>query len=122
MKRAAREELYVAQSEVPSSGPAFIFDADGDIGEALIQSLLDQAKALSREPASMVFVVDGSYACKLVFTDPAPMPLVRAMIKRLGGGTLRPARLEHLKLRPLMRMNESGFALFTRPVYAEAEA
>lgn len=121
MKRNNREEL-VPQSEVPATGPALLFDAEGDIAEALIQSLLDQAHCLAREVPSMVFVVEGRSLCSLVFTEPAPMPLVRAMIKLLGGGMLSPVRIEDLKLRPLLRINDAGFSLFTRPVPAEVVA
>lgn len=121
MKRNKKEE-FVLQSEIPASGPALLFDAEGDIAEALIQSLLDEAHALAREIPSMVFVVEGRPGCTLVFTEPAPMPLVRAMIKVLGGGMLSPVRIEALRLRPLLRMNEAGFSLFVRPVTAEVEA
>ena len=122
MKRKATEEFFVPQSAIPSSGPGLLFDAEGDVAEALIQGLLDEAHCLSRERESMVFVVEGGRSCRLVFTEPAPMPLVRAMIKQLGGGMLSPVRLEALKLRPLLRMNEGGFSLFTRPVLAGAQA
>ncbi len=121
MKRTKREE-YVPQSEIPASGPALLFDAEGDVAEALIQSLLDEAHCLARETPSMVFVVEGKPKCSLVITEPAPMPLVRAMIKLLGGGMLSPVRIEALKLRPLLRINEAGFSLFVRPVAAEVEA
>lgn len=121
MKRSNREEL-VPQSEIPSSGPALLFDAEGDIAEALIQSLLDEAHALARETPSMVFVVEGKPGCSLVFTEPAPLPLVRSMIKLLGGGMLSPVRIEALNLRPLLRINEAGFSLFVRPVLVEVEA
>jgi len=121
MKRTNREE-FVPQSEIPAEGPALLFDAEGDIAEALIESLLDQAHCLPGEVPSMVFVVEGRPACALVFTEPAPMPLVRAMIKLLGGGTLSPVRIEQLRLRPLLRINEAGFSLFVRPVAAEVEA
>lgn len=121
MKRNKHEEL-VPQSEIPASGPALLFDAEGDIAEALIESLLDQAHCLAREIPSMVFVVEGRPSCSLVFTEPAPMPLVRAMIKVLGGGMLSPVRIEELRLRPLLRINEDGFSLFVRPVVLEVEA
>ena len=121
MKRSKPEE-YVPQSEIPVSGPALLFDAEGDIAEALIQSLLDEAHCLAHEVPSMVFVVENRPACSLVFTEPAPMPLVRAMIKVLGGGMLSPVRIEALRLRPLLRINEAGFSLFVRPVVAEVEA
>ena len=122
MKRTQQEETFVPQSEIPAAGPALRFDAEGDIAEALIQSLLDEAQALSREPASMVFLISARPGCTLVFTEPAPMPLVRAMIKLLGGGMLSPVRLEDLALRPLLRINEAGFSLFTRPVLPAMEA
>lgn len=115
MKYQKPKETIVPQSSIPSFGPALLFDAEGDIAEALIQSLLDQAQCLSRELESMVFVVQGQPISRLVFTEPAPMPLVRAMIKHLGGGMLSPVRLEHLSLRPLLRINETGFSLFTAP-------
>lgn len=121
MTKKTHEEL-VPQSEIPSQGPALLFDAEGDIAEALIQSLLDEAQCLAREIPSMVFVVEGRPGCSLVFTEPAPMPLVRAMIKVLGGGMLSPVRIEALNLRPLLRINEAGFSLFVRPVVAEVEA
>lgn len=121
MKRNKSEE-WVPQSEVPAQGPALLFDAEGDIAEALIQALLDEAHCLARELPSMVFVVEGRPSCALVFTEPAPMPLIRAMIKVLGGGMLSPVRIEALKLRPLLRINEAGFSLFVRPVAAEVLA
>lgn len=122
MKRSKEEELLIPASEVPAAGPALQFDAEGDVAEALIQSLLDQAHNLQRETPSMVFVVEARATCTLVFTEPAPMPLVRAMIKVLGGGMLTPVRIEHLRLRPLLRINEAGFSLFVRPVALEAQA
>ena len=123
MKRNRREEeAFVAQADIPSSGPALQFDAEGDIAEALIQSLLDEAHCLARETPSMVFVVEGKPGCTLVFTEPAPMPLVRAMIKVLGGGMLTPVRIEDLKLRPLLRINDEGFSLFVRPVAPQVQA
>jgi hypothetical protein len=112
----------IPQSEVPAAGPALLFDAEGDIAQALIESLLDEAHALALEIPSMVFVAEGRPSCTLVFTEPAPMPLVRAMIKRLGSGMLSPVRIEHLKLRPLLRINADGFSLFVRPVAVEVEA
>ncbi len=121
MKRSNREEFF-PQSEVPASGPALQFDAEGDVAEALIQSLLDEAHCLPNEAPSMVFVVEGRATCSLVFTEPAPMPLVRAMIKMLGGGMLSPVRIEAMKLRPLLRINEAGFSLFVRPVVAQVQA
>ncbi len=117
-----KSEEFVPQSEVPAAGPALLFDSEGDVAEALIESLLDQAHALAREVPSMVFVVEGRPSCTLVFTEPAPMPLVRAMIKLLGSGMLSPVRIEQLKLRPLLRINEEGFSLFVRPVAVEVQA
>lgn len=117
-----KSEEFVPQSEVTAAGPALLFDSEGDVAEALIESLLDQAHALAREVPSMVFVVEGRPSCTLVFTEPAPMPLVRAMIKLLGSGMLSPVRIEQLKLRPLLRINEEGFSLFVRPVAVEVQA
>ena len=124
MKRnkPAEVETFIPQSEIPRAGRALVFDAEGDIAEALIQALLEQAHCLSRAPESLVFVVEGGRTCRLAFTEPAPMPLVQAMVRLLGGGVLCPARLEKLKLRPLLRINEEGFSLFVRPVLPEAEA
>ena len=121
MKRT-KHEAWVSQSDVPAHGPALLFDAEGDIAEALIQSLLDEAHCLAGELPSIVFVVEGRSSCALVFTEPAPMPLIRAMIKVLGGGMLTPVRIESLKLRPLLRIDEEGFSLFVRPVVAEVLA
>ena len=121
-KNPAESETFIPQSEIPHAGPALAFDAEGDIAEALIQALLEEAQCLSRVPESLVFVVEGGRGCRLVFTEPAPMPLVEAMIRILGGGTLCPARLEKLRLRPLLRINEDGFSLFVRPVLPEAAA
>jgi hypothetical protein len=120
--KASRKETFVAQSEIPSSGPALLFDAEGDVAEALVQALLDEAHCVSREPESFVFIVQGGLCCRLVFTEPVPMPLIQALIRQLGGGALKPTRLEQLNLRPLLRMNAAGFSLFTRPVSAGAEA
>lgn len=123
MKRNRTEETQlVAQADLPSKGAALQFDAEGDIAEALIQGLLDQAHNLAREAPSMVFVVEGKPGCTLVFTEPAPMPLVRAMIKILGGGMLTPVRIEALRLRPLLRINDQGFSLFVRPVAEQVAA
>ena len=124
MKRrhSADAETFVPLSELPQAGPAVVFEAEGDVAEALIQALLEEAHCLSGEPSSMVFVVEGGRSCKLVFTEPAPMPLVRSMIKQLGGGTLSPARLDKLKLRPLLRIDPDGFSLFVRPVLPEVVA
>ena len=121
-KTPAETETFIPLSEIPRAGAALLFDAEGDIADALIQALLDEAQCLCREPESMVFVVEGGRSCKLVFTEPAPMPLIRAMIKTLGGGTLSPVRLEAQALRPLLRINEDGFSLFVRPVLPEVEA
>ncbi|GEM_PF-3267377 len=113
---------FISRADIPTSGPALLFDADGDIAEALIQSLLDQSHALPHETPSLVFVVEGRPGATLVFTEPAPMPLVRAMIKVLGGGMLTPVRLEALNLRPLLRIDHQGFSLFLRPHSAEVMA
>ena len=121
-KNPAESESFIPLADVPRAGPALMFDAEGDIAEALIQALLEEAQCLSREPESMVFVVEGGRSCRLVFTEPAPMPLVRGMIKQLGGGTLSPVRLEQLSLRPLLRIIAEGFSLFVRPVLPEAVA
>ncbi len=110
------EEGFVSAAEIPSQGPGLQFDAEGDVPEALIQSLLDEAHNLAREEPSLVFVREGRLPCTLVFTEPAPVPLVRAMIKLLGSGMLTPVRLEALKLRPLLRINAEGFSLFLHPV------
>ena len=112
----------MSQSKLPTSGPALRFDAEGDLAEALIHALLEEAHALAREIPATVFVVEGRPACSLVFTEPAPMPLVRAMVRALGGGMLSPVRIEELPLRPLLRIDEAGFSLFVRPVGAEVEA
>lgn len=122
MKRSQTEETFIAQADVPATGPALQFDAEGDIAEALIQSLLEEAHCLAGETPSMVFVVEGKPGCTLVFSEPAPMPLVRAMIKVLGGGMLTPVRIEQLRLRPLLRINDRGFSLFVRPVASQVQA
>jgi hypothetical protein len=121
-KQVTESETFIPMSEVPAEGPALIFDAEGDIAEALVQALLEEAHCLSRQPASMVFVLEGSSSCRLVFTEPAPMPLVKSLIHQLHGGTLRSARLEKLHLRPLLRIDASGFSLFVRPVLPEVTA
>ncbi len=121
-RKQAEVEAFIPQSEIPREGPALVFDAEGDLAEALIQALLDEAPCLNREPESMVFVVEGGRTCRLAFTEPAPMPLVKAMIRHLGGGSWSPERLEKLRLRPLLRIDETGFSLFVRPVLPEAEA
>jgi hypothetical protein len=121
-RKSAETETFIPMSEVPAEGPALIFDAEGDIAEALVQALLDEAHCLGRQPRSMVFVLESSRTCKLVFTEPAPMPLVNSLIRQLGGGTLSPARLEKLQLRPLLRIDETGFSLFVRPVLPEVTA
>ena len=120
MKR--RNEELIPQSEVPAFGPALQFDAEGDVAEALIHSLLQEAHRLRRQAPSMVFVVEDTPSCTLVFTEPAPMLLICALIKLLGGGMLRPVRLEALKLRPLLRINQAGFSLFMRPLLAQVSA
>ena len=77
-KRKQEEDVFIAAAEIPSAGPALQFDAEGDVPEALIQSLLDEAHNLARAEPSMVFVREGRGPCRLVFTEPAPEPLVRA--------------------------------------------
>lgn len=119
MKR--EQEAFIGASEIPSAGPAVQFDAEGDVPEALIQSLLDEAHQLAGTAPSMVFVHVGRMPCTLVFTEPAPQPLVRAMMKLLGGGMLTPVRLEDLPLRPLLRLDAKGFSLFVAPVLADEE-
>lgn len=118
-KRSEETETTIPAAEVPAEGPALQLDAEGDVAEALIQSLLDQAHNLAHLPPSMVFVREGRMPCTLVFTEPAPQPLLRAMIKLLGGGMLTAVRLEALALRPLLRLNAKGFSLFLRPVAGE---
>lgn len=115
------KEAFIAASEIPTEGSAVQFDAEGDVPEALIQSLLDEAHCLARTQPSMVFVHTGRVPCTLVFTEPAPQPLVRAMMKLLGGGMLTPVRLEDVPLRPLLRLDEKGFSLFVAPVLGDEE-
>lgn len=117
MKRNISEgETFIAASEIPTQGPALRFDAEGDVLEALLQAMLDEARNLVQQDPSMIFVIAATPLQSLVFTEPVPQPLIRSMMKLLGGGMLTPVKLEALNLRPLFRLDAHGFSLFVKPV------
>ena len=98
--------------DVPARGDAVRVVPNATAQElvnVLGMAVLSLADVLRYQPTSYVFRVAGRP--ELVFSEPAPRPLVDLLVDLLDA-TEAPVRLEELPLAPVMRLSRAGVRVY----------